>query len=65
MKLSPNTKQLLGFGVFLGAIHWLYYKIQHTDSMVQPHQRTELFYVKWLKDALPEGTFKERVKDFT
>jgi len=48
-----NAKELSVFFVFIGAIHYAYYKIQNNPNLVPPRERTELFYVKWLKENVP------------
>ncbi|EYC17066.1 hypothetical protein Y032_0031g2257 [Ancylostoma ceylanicum] len=43
-------------GVFAGLIvvmHYAYYTIQNNPSLVAPEQRSELFYVRWLKEKFP------------
>ncbi|CCG28177.1 Transposase [Caenorhabditis elegans] len=34
-------------------MHVAYYTIQNNPSLVAPHQRQELFYVRWLKEKIP------------
>ncbi|KAE9547827.1 hypothetical protein FO519_008962 [Halicephalobus sp. NKZ332] len=50
---ARNAKELAVFGVFIGAIHYAYYKIQNNPNLVPPRERTELFYVRWLKENVP------------
>ncbi|CAD5215418.1 unnamed protein product [Bursaphelenchus okinawaensis] len=64
--MKPGTlrrcKELGVFFIFLGGIHYAYYKIQNNDSLVPKHSRQELFYVKWIKDAFPSLKDKLGVK---
>ncbi|CAJ0588584.1 unnamed protein product [Cylicocyclus nassatus] len=53
MVSSRTVKEL---GVFTGLIvaaHYAYWKIQMNPSLVAPEQRSELFYIRWLKDKYP------------
>ncbi|VDO86128.1 unnamed protein product [Heligmosomoides polygyrus] len=34
-------------------MHYAYYTIQNNPSLVAPDQRSELFYVRWLKQKIP------------
>ncbi|CCG28178.1 Complex I-B8 [Caenorhabditis elegans] len=38
---------------YFSAMHVAYYTIQNNPSLVAPHQRQELFYVRWLKEKIP------------
>ncbi|CAB3409195.1 unnamed protein product [Caenorhabditis bovis] len=51
-----NKRTLMELGMFTGLIvsmHVAYYTIQNNPSLVAPHQRQELFYVRWLKEKIP------------
>lgn len=51
-----TTRTMKEWGLFAALIvtmHYAYYKIQHNPSLVQPDQRQELFYVRWLKQKIP------------
>ncbi|CAJ0916844.1 unnamed protein product, partial [Mesorhabditis belari] len=53
-RLNAKTAKELGmFGGLLIAMHFAYYTIQSNPSMVAPHARQELFYVRWLKEKIP------------
>ncbi|CAD6186980.1 unnamed protein product [Caenorhabditis auriculariae] len=41
------------FGALLVSMHVAYYTIQSNESLVAPHQRQELFYIRWLKEKIP------------
>jgi|UniRef100_A0AC35F7V2 hypothetical protein len=54
MRLTGRGAKELGvFVVFFGAIHYAYYAIQNNPNLVPPRERTELFYVRWLKQNVP------------
>ncbi|KJH50936.1 carbohydrate kinase, thermoresistant glucokinase family [Dictyocaulus viviparus] len=35
------------------AMHYAYYKIQNNPSLVEPEKKSDLFYVRWLKEKFP------------
>ncbi|CAJ0939167.1 unnamed protein product, partial [Mesorhabditis belari] len=53
MVSSKTVKELAAFGGLLVTMHLAYYTIQNNPSMVPPHARQELFYVRWLKEQFP------------
>ncbi|XGW06710.1 hypothetical protein V3C99_016774 [Haemonchus contortus] len=53
MVSSRTWKELGVFGGLIVAMHVAYYTIQNNPSLVAPHQRSELFYVRWLKKQFP------------
>ncbi|CAB63344.1 NADH dehydrogenase [ubiquinone] 1 alpha subcomplex subunit 4 [Caenorhabditis elegans] len=51
-----NKRTVTELSLFAGLIvsmHVAYYTIQNNPSLVAPHQRQELFYVRWLKEKIP------------
>ncbi|CAD5221422.1 unnamed protein product [Bursaphelenchus xylophilus] len=61
--ITPRrAKEIGAFFLFLGGVHYAYYKIQNNDSLVPMQNRQELFYVQWIKDAFPSLKDKFGVK---
>ncbi|VDL77173.1 unnamed protein product [Nippostrongylus brasiliensis] len=53
MVSSRTVKELGVFAGLIVAMHYAYYTIQNNPSLVAPDQRSELFYVRWLKEKFP------------
>ncbi|GMT10629.1 hypothetical protein PFISCL1PPCAC_1926 [Pristionchus fissidentatus] len=53
MVTGRTLKEWGVFGALIVTMHWAYYKIQANPSLVQPHERQELFYMRWIKNAVP------------
>ncbi|CAI4222928.1 unnamed protein product [Auanema sp. JU1783] len=41
------------FAALLVSMHYAYYTIQNNPSLVAPHERQELFYIRWVKEQFP------------